>query len=318
MSEIIIPRKNIILDATVLSTLMGCTRLTDFRFNHHLIAIDGKSNSLESGSIVHKVLEYYHKSLINGFNQELAIQNGLTAGELYIRGCKFCSGFISSPENPKPQCNHQINEFEGVKNTPEESTNKPNRIGWRYALDTCQQYFEFYRNDYWTTLEVETVKSKILYQDDEIRILWKAKLDLVVDTNQGIYPVDHKTMKQNRDTISLNNQFIGQCLLLDTRTVIINKIGFQTSLEPKEKFKRVTMSYSADRLIEWQSEILPYYAKRMLHAAESEYWAPNFDHCETKYGVCAFKEICEANRDMREELIKQQFIVGEPWEPRDD
>jgi hypothetical protein len=56
-----------------------------------------------------------------------------------------------------------------------------------------------YRNDYWVPLEVEVVKARILYEDEEIRILWKAKLDVIFDTNQGIYPCDHKTSKQRRD-----------------------------------------------------------------------------------------------------------------------
>lgn len=308
-------KKNIVFDATVFSTLIGCARLTDFRFNHNLQSMSGKSNSLEAGLIVHKVLETYHKLRIEGMNRDTAIQHALASGEMYVRGCIHCSDFIPSPEVLKPVCGHSVDEYPGVKNTPPDNTSEPNRVGWRWALATCEQYFDYYRADHWVPLEVEVVKGKVLYEDDEIRILWKAKFDLISDTNQGIFPIDHKTMKQRRDTVSLNAQFMGQCLLMGTRNTIINKVGFQTTLKPAEKFTRFPMSYSADRLLEFQETILPYYAYQLLQFAESGYWPPNFDHCETKYGLCGFKSVCESDRGMREEEIKLHFIIGPQWNP---
>lgn len=309
--EIIVRKKNIILDATIFTSLMACPLLVNLRFNHNFAPIGGKSNSLECGSIVHKVLEVYNHNIINGFNRENSIQSGMAAGETYIRGCQHCAGF---KDEGKPQCGHKPDEYPGVQNTPIESSSKPSRTGWKWVLDTCQQYFDRWKNDSWTPLECEVVKGEVLYEDEEIRVLWKAKLDLIVDTNQGIYPVDHKTMKQNRDIVSLNNQFKGQCLIAKSRSVIINKIGFQTSLKPEEKFKRVPVSYTADRLMEWQSEILPYYAKLMLMYSESGYWPPNWTHCESKFGLCVFKPVCEADRGMREAELKQGFIIVDKWD----
>ena len=153
------------------------------------------------------------------------------------------------------------------ENTP------PEDIQW--ALDTIEQYFDYYKADSIIPLYVEYVKGDVIYEDDEIRILWKAKYDLIADMDRGILPVDHKTFKVSRDTISLNNQFIGQCILQGTRTMIVNKIGFQTTLKPEEKFTRVPISYSADRLLEWQSQILPYYAKLLITYTEQGYFPPN-------------------------------------------
>lgn len=345
MTDILIKKKNVILDATTLTSLMFCGRFTDLRFNHSLVQISGKSNSLECGSIVHKVLETYYKSIINGIKKSDAIGFALTSGELYIMGCKYCTDFqtitcnqcnglgnINTSDDEmiqavkcqscnglgkleKPECNHSINEYPGVMNTPPESNDYV--TGWKYVLQTCEQYFEHHKNDYWIPLEVETVKREVLYEDDDIRIMWKAKLDLTVDTNQGIYPVDHKTMKQRRETKSLNNQFIGQCLMMKTRNVIINKIGFQTSLKPEEKFTRSVISYSSDRLMEWQSEILPYWAYQLIQYNESEHFPPNFSNCEGKYGDCIFSKICESDRGMREEELKLNFIIGPVWDPSD-
>jgi len=310
-------KKNIILDATILSTLMACPRLADFRFNLSLQSINGKSNSLECGSIVHKFLEVFYGSLISGIKREQAVGFGMAAAELYIRGCPACTDFKPTPEILKPLCGHRANDYPGVRNTPKESEGY--KIGWHYVLDTCDQYQQHYRNDHWVPLEVEVVKGEVLYEDDEIRILWKSKLDWTVDTNQGIFPVDHKTMKQRRNTNSMNNQFMGQCMIMKTRQVIINKIGFQTSLKPEEKFIRTPIPYTAARLIEWQSETLPYYAKLLLMYAETGHWPPNFTHCEGKYGNCAFYEdVCSGDPGMREENIKLHFYVGPEWNPTND
>lgn len=283
MTDILVPKKNVILDASIFSTVMSCARLADFKYNHNFVAITGKSTSLEMGSIVHKFLEVYYKSVIGGAAKSAAEMHGHGAAELY-------------------------SQSDEVRNcTPEDRA---------WALETCHQYLEYYKNDFWVPLEVETVKQKLLYEDDEVRILWKAKLDITMDTNDGIYPMDHKTMKQRRDTVSLNNQFIGQCILMETRKIFINKIGFQKTLKPAERFTRPSVDYTMDTLLEWQSDILPYWTKMYLMYAESGYWPPNFTHCQSMYGNCIFLEnVCTAARNLREQALGEFFVVGEPWNP---
>ncbi len=310
-------KKNVILDATLLTTLMTCGRLADLRFNHNFQSIEGKGNSLEVGSIIHTYLENYYKVIINGVTKrDEASGFGLAAAELYIRGCKFCTDFLPKYTGDRPECGHKTDDYPGVNNTPPESDKW--HTGWKWALTTCEQYHQFYRNDHWIPLETEVVKGEVLYEDDEIRVLWKAKLDLVVDTNQGIYPCDHKTMKQNRPTLPLNNQFIGQCLMMKTSNVYINKVGLQTTLEPKDKFVRALISYSKPQLFEWQSEILPHWAYMLIQYAETGYWAPNFNSCEGKYGKCAFYGVCNSDPEMREEELRNTFKVGKEWNPTND
>ena len=320
--DIIIPsnKKNLVFDATMLSSLQGCGRFVDLRFNHNLISKRGKSNSFEVGSVVHKVFETFYAHIAKGFKRPLAIDNGMLAGQLYIAGCKTCSSELLTKEviqmvqgkNGTFECGHKLDEYPGVKNTPPDSDKK--YTGWKWALSTCEQYFEFYKNDFWVPLETEVVKGEVLYEDDNIRILWKAKLDLTVDTNQGIYPVDHKTSKQRRDTLSLSNQFMGQAILMRSNGAIKNNVGFQKTLPPEEKFTREMMSYSHDRLFEWQSEILPTWAYKYLEYLETGYWTPNFSHCDGKFGKCVYHKICESERSGRESVINQDFIVGPVWD----
>jgi hypothetical protein len=282
---ILIPKKNVAIDSQILSTIMACARKADFTFNMNLVSAKGKSKSLEKGSIVHVYMREYYKAIIAGTLKKDAHDLGIVAAKAYA---------IS----------------EEVRNTP------PDERAW--AIETCNQYFDFYKNDSWIPLEVEKVKGRVLYEDDEVRILYKVKYDLISDTSQGIYPIDTKTMAQRRDTLTLNNQFMGQCIVQGTRIMICNKVGFQKSLKPAEKFERAIINYSYDRLKEWQSEILPYYVKLMLAYSETGYWPPNFTHCENKYGFCIFKGVCESDRNMRESELQSNFVVGEAWDIEDE
>ena len=303
-------KKSVIMDATVLSSLMSCARYHDIRFNHRLVAAKGKSNSMEVGSLIHKVLEVYYKHRTNGFKRETAIGQSMIAGQMYIIGCPHCSDV----NNENPSCKHEQGEYPGLSNTPEAS--EKYTVGWKFALDTCEQYFEFYKNDAFIPLNVEYVDGKVLYEDEEIEVLWKAKFDLVVDTNQiGIVSMDHKTFKQRRDKTTLSNQFTGQCLLLNSRNVIVNKIGLQTTLPIKDRLTREVISYSADRLLEWQSEILPYYAYKYIQFSESGYWPPDYTHCDTMFGPCPYKSVCESDRNMREEVLRNEFVLVPVWDP---
>ena len=89
-------KKNVIFDATLLSSLQSCPRYTDLRFNRNLESLNGKSNSLECGSLVHKILEVYYLLVAEGMTKAQAQGYALTAGQLYITGCPDCMDFESS------------------------------------------------------------------------------------------------------------------------------------------------------------------------------------------------------------------------------
>lgn len=286
-----IKRRNVIMDATLLSSWMACKRLNEFQHVLNLVPISGKGRSLEMGLILHVVMKNYYQGVRDGVVRSINIAHAIEEGRKYAVG-------VEDDEKNYP----------GVKNTSAEEIN--------HVLTTSQEYFLHYSNEHWIPIDVEKVKSEIIYEDEEIRVLWKAKFDLIVDTNQGIYPVDHKSMSMRRETLSLNNQFMGQCVIAKTNAMILNKVGWQKTLKLNEKFLRPMMNYSSDRLREWV-QLVGFYAKEYADYHEAGFYPPNFTHCD-KFSGCIFRDVCQSDRSMREMEIKQNFVVGEQWEPIDE
>lgn len=297
------PKKYIILDSQVLTALMKCARFYNYTFVENRRDIRGKSNALECGSIAHNVLEYYYKAIIKGMGRASAIEQGFMAGKEYILPYQENNIFITDKDH------------KGLENTPRESTTKPSRVGYDYVFDTMKQYFDFWRIEHWTPIAVEEVRGKVIYSDDEMDIYYKAKYDLIEMSPQiGDINTDHKTMSMNRDTISLNNQFIGQCAILGTRRVQINKIGWQKSLPSEEKFRRGLVTYTTDRIAEWCNEVVPHYCRMLIAYDEAGYFPPNFTQCEDKFGWCMFKQVCESDRNMRAETLLREYREEKKWD----
>lgn len=314
--EIVVKKSSVILDNSMFSSYDTCARLFDFTFNMQLIDIDGKSNSLEAGSLVHVILEIFYTNLINGFSRTLSVAAGMAAGEEYYHGCLDCKKSTSE----KFLClrHKKSDPYLGCNNIPLDSDKYV--VGYNWIVKTMEQYFDHYMADPYTPIESENVKGKVIYEDDELRIMWKAKIDTLIDTHQLNKPIsmDHKTRKIDRKMTSINNQFIGQCVVTGTNNMIVNKIGFQQSLKPEDKFKREMMSYSYDRLNEWRNVVVPSTVYRFLQSIERNEWLPTFTSCETKYGFCDFVPVCSLDRSLREGKLKEMFKVGPKWDPSNE
>lgn len=306
---IIPPKKeHIIFDSQLLTTLMACPRKFSNTFNLNLTSTAGPSNSLECGLMVHFILDIYSKAIIAGKDRNTAIEESFSAAREFVEPFRTNNRYVLDPSHV------------GLRNTPEESISMGSRkvIGYNWVIETMRQYYDYWQNSTWTIIASEEVRGDVIYEDDEMRVIWKAKLDRVVDIESGFTPVDTKTSKQRGDTLFLNNQFMGQCWLLKSRNMIVDKIGFQTSLKPHEKFERVMSSYSSDRIAEWVYEIVPHYARMLLFYRESGYWPPQFTSCKTKYGTCEYLDSCEADRGIREETLKLNFVEGKKWDIAND
>lgn len=183
------------------------------------------------------------------------------------------------------------------------------------VIDAFLQYSTHYENDGWDQiLAIEQVGSKILYQSDALIILYEFKIDLTIRlANCPVMPVDHKSSRKRTPPETLSNQFMGYCWGLGVNNIMVNKIGFQKTLKPEEKFQRYTLSYSNDVLDEWRESAI-WWVKHALNQMDEGLFPPNLTSCD-KWGGCVFQELCVCDRVTREYKMKTKFEQVPIWDP---
>ena len=189
-------------------------------------------------------------------------------------------------------------------------------------------YCEFYSNDPWTTLAVEEVGSKILFENESLKIIYSGKIDRLVQQGNIIAPMDHKSSERRGDVSSMSNQFIGYCFLLNVNHIIIDKIGFQKTLKPAERFQRFILHIDQGRIDEWQANSVNTLLIHLMTSVGSEsdaleYYkmlrlkmmAPmmNLTSCD-KYSGCIYRNVCESSPEGRSWIKERDFIVREKWD----
>ena len=274
----------IAIDATKLNTLQLCARKYNWVFKESRSPLN-KPDYLERGSLIHEMLHYYY---VMRRSRSRWIQNGKNHDDVV----KICL---------------RIGEHCAIKM----------QLDVEDVQETMFQFGEYckhYENDGWDrVLAVEQVGSFVLYEDENICIIYEVKPDLVLQLdNNLIMPVDHKTAKQRKEPSGLANQFMGYCVALKCNNININKIGFQKTLKPNERFQRYTISYADDVLQEWKENTV-YWVKQLLRHIDEDYWPANFTSCD-KYAGCVFQHTCIKERIAREYELMKSFEIAEHWD----
>ncbi len=298
----------VILDSQLLNSFQSCEEHFNLRFNHNLVPKTGMGKAIEQGSMMHDMLETFYRSKKEGLSRVNSFSKAISTGNLVITGCEFC---IAGAVNKEKPCTiHKDNKFQGL--------NTANIDDAHMVMQTFEQYYEFWKNDSWTTLEVEYVKGKVIYEDDEISVLWKAKIDWLIDNLEGVFSTDHKTASRREEVLPLDNQFIGQCAVTEQTKMFRNVIGFQTSLKPAEKFTRDAVNFSRVRIEEWKLEVASY-AYDLVSCNENKRYRHRFTSCRKRYGDCIFRHVCCGEPSDRGRLIEEQFkIADKVWDVNND
>ena len=150
-------------------------------------------------------------------------------------------------------------------------------------------------------------------------------LDRVVDFNDGLYVMDHKTTMTTPgpyyfSQFGPNNQMtlytIASGIVLDSpvKGVIIDAL--QILLESPNNFQRGFTYRTPALLNEWLKD-LSYWLRQAETFAEANYWPMNDTACD-KFGGCRFREICAKDPSAREAFLKGKFDKLAPedrWNP---
>jgi hypothetical protein len=265
-----------VADSQILNTVSECSRKANFTFDQNLEPIV-KPDYFETGDMLHQMLAGYYK--LRKYRSRWRQNNKTHADIVDI-------------------CN-RIGRQAALKMSLEVDTVEE-------VESTFRQYSSHTSNDGWDNIAfVEEVASKILYEDDRIIILYQGKIDLGLYIGSTLLPVDHKSSKRRQRPSILSNQFRGYCWLLDVNSIIINKIGFQKTLAPNEKFERHTLSYCPEIIEEWK-EFAIYWIRKYIAEQEANYFPPNNTSCD-KYAGCIYLDVCTKPPELRKQKLVQLF-----------
>jgi hypothetical protein len=294
-------KRVIVADSQILNTVMSCGRKVNLEFGLNLRPMK-KAEALEKGDLMHRMLHPYYYGRINN-------------PEPHHYVLKDDKGH----EQPHPYA-----KFIGLQH--KELVDTCSEIGKvasfdmdlepEYRNECIKQFREYafhFHGDGWLPKEVEQSFSRVLYEDDDLIILYEGIVDLVADGTLGRIAVDHKTASRREVPSDLSNQFMGYCWALDIPRLIINRIGFQKTVSANERFQRIVLSYPQGRIDEWQYWAV-YWLKVYDFYLQNDVWPPNFTSCD-KYSGCIFQQICTKIPEAREFAMQTKYKVVEPWSP---
>lgn len=185
------------------------------------------------------------------------------------------------------------------------------------VLESIKQYFDYYKADSWKPLVVEHCFRKLVYEDDELKLILSGKIDMKVDTgprnNNLELPVDHKSGIDVAPN-ELSNQFMAYSHVSKSNLFCVNKVGFQKTVPMDKKFKRHIIPYTPDLLEHWLKNSI-WWIKMALFCMENSSFPQNFTSCD-KYSGCQFKPVCYSKPSNMEFKLQSLFKKRDkPWDP---
>lgn len=268
--------RNLLLSSQRLNKLEQCPRL--FFFEHELNKVPvEKPKYFVEGEFVHSILEHYYTSKINN-----TVDLDSTI------------------------------EFARNKATELEITIEESEILLKLFLD----YVSFHSNESWTIEGTEVPFAKVLFEDSskDIRVIIQGKVDLLATSKEGIpLIIDHKVVSQNRQTYERDNQILLYCWALERNDFIINQLGKQKTLPPKDKFRRQYFNVPSHLIEEWKEGTI-WKALELLRFHELNYYPHRYSSCNFQGRKCTFYEVCNGTKDTWEYRLEGNFTTKEDYD----
>lgn len=283
MNQVITDKKIITVDSQVLNSIQECAYKTKLVFIDQVAPIS-KAEALESGDLVHTCLSEYYTLLKY---KDRWVKNQVQHGNIV----KICND-IGFWHARKLDLAVEIIEED---------------------IFQFSEYCRFYQNDLWVPLAVEEVGTRIIYDSPILQVLYAYKVDLVAEHFQwGVMPWDHKTSKRRSEHSGLSNQFMGYTKMFGMTHFLVNKIGFQKTLKPEERFQRQILNYTEAVLEAWIDNSV-WWFKFLEECIRTDNFPQNFTSCD-KYNGCMFRPLCLTDPSVRQWKIERDYIQGRSWD----
>lgn len=283
-------------DSQIINSMNLCPERYRLEMVEHWRPLE-KAKALERGSVMHTMLAKYRREKRRG---RLAHEHARVVEEVLLTGQVAASG----------ASNMTLEDFEDDKRVFQEYV-----LRWQY--------------DGWEIIDIEQPFTKLLYEDANpievadktypgLMIYYEGVIDArVVDPKLGQLVVDSKTESRKSYPYILSNQFQGYEWAFGV-PVVVDKIGYQTSLPINEKLRRLVHESGASAIQEWKQDTVTQ-IKEAIHWHNTGTFMKNRTSCD-KYSGCIFQQVCKVPPDIREFKLQAYFYKDVPWDPytRDD
>ncbi len=271
---------NIVFDATMLNEFQLCQ--CKFNYRHNLNKVPTvKAKPLDKGGVLHVGLENYFLTLAANGKWEEAVDRGLTSTREAL-------------------------------NDSDLDTKEGNRI-----LEVIEENTKFWKHTdlSYEILGVEEPFTYILYSDDVFRIIMIGKIDLRINAKgYSNLPMDHKSYERDYPLNDLSNQFTNYANALNSPFVFVNRVGFQTSLKPEQKYKRVPLSYDPLKFEQWKNNTIKW-AMLYYDCVQNNDWPMNLTSCDKFNRLCEYHGVCNTSGEENKIYkLNAFFATAEPWD----
>jgi hypothetical protein len=112
----------------------------------------------------------------------------------------------------------------------------------------------------------------------------------------------------------MSNQFRNYCFALKSNWLVVNRIGFQKTLKPHDKFKRPRVSYDPLQFEQWKHNVVLNIMEYLTCVATNE-WPMNETSCDKYHRRCEYYDVCDASgQPAKEYKLMTNFVKTEPWD----
>lgn len=156
-------------------------------------------------------------------------------------------------------------------------------------------------------------------------IIWMGKIDLVYESNGGLYIMDHKTasIATNMAEFEISHQFRGYEWAVETilgtqvTGTVINRIVVRKPTKTGEAFtfERKLIPTQRGLVNEWKTDMMHIVAD-FVEMVRRDYMPKHTIWCVSKFGTCPFHPVCSLDSpEQRQIMLDSQAYEDVTWSP---
>lgn len=307
-------RQTLIFDSTQLSTMLECEQKHDYEFAQSLVQINQKDpkltfqvpDKIAAGSLGHKYLEIYYKSLALCGDPGIAAQRALLFDP-------------DKEDTVDPEFPLSADMRKRVRRRFEEYLMNYGGRDYNVAI---RHRTQIGIQDGWLKdirvpePLVEQGFSYALYDTNEYLFVLEGRIDFLGSSGGEDFWMDHKWQMRERDLYPKSIQFRNYSLATGYPLGIINYVRLHDKVGTKT-FVRQPISFSPGERRAWKEELTEIYVRIAKRQRSGDYPQMNRGACPGKYGYpCDYAPLCNVyDLSQRAASLKMNFTKKKEWKP---